>query len=206
MSQRTTRRSSSSTDPVLSPRSDLPPGLLGHDRSRRTNTVPELSWAQFDHVVQTLARDILSTFVPDLVVGIAHGGLFVGGALAQALRAPFYPVRISRRSRDSTVVRRGPKLSGAMPSAMKGARVLLVDDVAASGDTLTLASALARKAGARQSRTVTLLCRDEGFMPDWTVLVMDGPLVFPWDYGPVAEDGRFELVSEFTPVSRRRRS
>ena len=39
-----------------------------------------------------------------------------------------------------------------------------------------------------------MLCRDQGATPDWTVLVMEGPLVFPWDYGPVTEDGRFDLV------------
>jgi uncharacterized protein len=92
-----------------------------------------------------------------------------------------------------------------MPPEVKGARVLLVDDVVASGDTLTLAVKLARKAGASEVRTVTILCRDQGFTPDWTALVMEGPLVFPWDYGPVAEDGRFELGPEPAAVPRRRR-
>ena len=93
-----------------------------------------------------------------------------------------------------------------MPAELKGARVLLVDDVAASGDTLKLARSLARKAGARKVRTATLLCRDEGFTPDWTVLLMDGPLVFPWDYGPVSEDGRFHPAPSAVPVRRRNRA
>jgi hypoxanthine phosphoribosyltransferase len=173
--------------------SELPRGLLGRDRSGRLNEVRELSWAQFDGVVQALALEISATYDPDLVVGIAHGGLFVGGALASALGAPFHPVRISRRSRDATASRR-PRMTGTMPREVKGARILLVDDVAASGDTLLLARALARKAGARQVRTATLLCRDQGFAPDWTVLMMETPLLFPWDYGPVSEDVRFDLV------------
>jgi hypothetical protein len=76
---------------------------------------------------------------------------------------------------------------------------------AASGDTLTLAAQLAA-AGARDVRTVTVLCRDQGFTPDWTALVMEGPLIFPWDYGPVAEDGRFDLGPEPVTAPRRGRS
>jgi hypothetical protein len=190
---------------VLSPQSELPRGLLGKDRSSSTTTVHELSWVQLDALVHALTQEIARTFQPDLVVGIAHGGVFVGGALAGAMGRPFQPLRISRRSRDRAV-RRGPRMRGTMPPEVKGARVLLVDDVAASGDTLTLATKLARKAGARTVRTATVLCRDQGFTPDWSALVMKGPMVFPWDYGPVAEDGRFELGPEPVAAPRRRRS
>jgi hypoxanthine phosphoribosyltransferase len=185
--------------------SEVPRGLVGQDRSGPRSTVRELSWAQFDEVIHGLAREVRSTFIPDRVVGIAHGGLFVGAALASALDAQFHPVRISRRSRDAGP-RVGPKMRGTMPAELKGARVLLVDDVAASGDTLKLARSLARKAGAREVRTATLLCRDEGFTPDWTVLLMDGPLVFPWNYGPVSEDGRFHPAPSAVPVRRRNRA
>jgi hypoxanthine phosphoribosyltransferase len=185
--------------------SELPLGLLGRDRSGRLNEVRELSWAQFDGVVQALSREISGSYNPDVVLGIAHGGLFVGGALASALGRPFHPIRISRRSRDATAGRR-PKMTGKLPREVKGARVLLVDDVAASGDTLLLARALGRKAGALQVRTATLLCRDQGFVPDWTVLVMETPLLFPWDYGPVTEDVRFDLVPAPVTPGRPRRT
>lgn len=204
MPQRVSKRSPSPAEAALSPQSELPRGLLGRDRSSRSSTVPELSWVQLDALVNDLGREISRTYAPDLVVGIAHGGIFVGGALAGALGRPFQPLRISRRSRD-TFVRRGPRMRGTMPPEVKGARVLLVDDVVASGDTLVLATKLARKAGARAVKTVTILCRDQGFTPDWTALVMEGPVVFPWDYGPVAEDGRFEIGPEPVTAPRRRR-
>jgi hypoxanthine phosphoribosyltransferase len=205
MPPRASKRSPHRGETFLSPQSELPRGLLGQDRSRRRSTVPELSWVQLDALVHDLGREISQTFEPDLVVGIAHGGVFVGGALAAALDRPFQALRISRRSRD-IIVRRGPRMRGTMPREVKGARVLLVDDVVASGDTLTLAAKLARKAGARDVRTVTVLCRDQGFTPDWTALVMEGPLVFPWDYGPVVEDERFDLGPEPVTAPRRGRS
>ena len=204
MPSRPSRRRPTSPEVHLSPQSELPRGFLGQDRSGPRNIVQEMSWAQFDATVHALAREISSTYALDLVVGIAPGGLFVGSTLATALGRPFHPVRILRRSRDP-VTGRMPKIM-AMPRVVKGARILLVDDVISSGETMRRATALARKAGARRIRTATLLCRNPKVAPDWTVLVMEGPLVFPWDYGPVTEDGRFDLAPEREPAPRRARS
>ncbi len=187
------------SEDLLAPQSEVPRGGLGTDRSRHVESVTELSWASFDTALQALARSIVRTFVPEAVLGVAHGGVFVGGALASALGADFYPVRISRRSRMRTDTGR-PRLSGTMPKELKGRRVLVVDDVSASGETLELAKALARKAGARVLRTATLVCRTDGYAPDFTALKADTLLVFPWDYAPVTEDGRFNA----RPVPRGR--
>ncbi len=92
-----------------------------------------MTWAQFDEAVNGMAREIAAAYPFDLVVGIAPGGLYVGSALATALGKPFHPVRILGRSRDP-LTGRMPKVM-AMPRQVKGARILLVDDVVASGLT-----------------------------------------------------------------------
>ncbi len=129
------------SDMVLAPQVEAPRQLTGRDQSRSNRSVQELSWAEFDRAVQQLARTISQSFKPQAVVGVAHGGVFVGGALSSALGCDFYPVRISRRSRDKGAAK--PKMSGEMPRELKGKRVLIVDDVVSSGDTLELATALA---------------------------------------------------------------
>ena len=204
MPPRSNRRRTDSSVHPLSPQSEVARGLLGQDRSGARSLVREMSWAQFDGAVQAMAREISAAYTCDLVVGIAPGGLYVGSALATSLGKPFHPVRILGRTRDP-LTGRMPKLM-AMPREVKGTRILLVDDVIASGMTMRRAIEVARKAGARQIRTATLLSRDQGASPDWTVLVMEGPLVFPWDYGPVTEDGRFDLAPEPVPASPRARS
>jgi hypoxanthine phosphoribosyltransferase len=176
-------------DDVL-PENQLSP-LLARDRSHRTKSVLELSWAEFDRLVQKLARSVRETFKPDAVVGVAHGGLFVGGAIAAALGCEFYPVRISRRSRDK--LWRAPRLFGEMPPELQGKRVLVVDDVVSSGDTLQLAQALAVKTGAQEVLTAALVTRAGGFQPGWTALSSAELVVFPWDYEPVSEDHRFDV-------------
>lgn len=180
-------------DFVLAPQAEAPRHLIGQDRSGPKSRVRELTWAQFDGHVQTLARTVRAAFKCDAVVGVAHGGVFVGGALASALKAEFFPVRISRRSRDKSSRHGMPKLYGQMPKELKGRKVLIVDDVSSSGDTLVLATELLQELGAKQVRTVTLITRAHGFVPDFTALTTDEFYVFPWDYSELTDDARFDV-------------
>jgi uncharacterized protein len=179
-------------DFIYAPQVEVPRQLTGRDQSRQKTRVQELTWADFDRHVQALARAITAASRPEAVVGLAHGGVFVGGALSSALGCDFYPVRISRRSRDKAV-RKQPRLSGEMPAELKGKRVLVVDDVARSGDTLRLAMELALKVGVKETRTAVLVARPDGFRPDHAALSTEGLVVFPWDYEQVTEDARFDV-------------
>ena len=172
------------SDVVLAPQAEAPRMPTGRDQSRQRSSVKELSWADFDRAVQEMARTIGKSFKPQAVVGVAHGGVFVGGAISSALGCEFFPVRITRRSRDRSDPKK-PQLSGELPRELKGRRVLIVDDVAASGDTLELATALARKVGAREVMTAVMVARPDGYAPDFCALSTASFMVFPWDYEPV---------------------
>jgi hypothetical protein len=138
----------------------------------------ELGWAAFGEVARVFAAQIAKKFRPAVVVGIAKGGVFVGGALAAALGCDFYPVRIEKRRRDR----------GALPEPVQdlpdltGKRVLVVDDVASTGATLAKARALARKAGARDVRSAVLVARPRGARPDFAAFATDELILFGWDY------------------------
>jgi hypothetical protein len=118
--------------------------------------------------------------------------VFVGGVVAAALRCEFFPVRISRRSRDVRT-KTAPRMSGVMPKELKGKRVLVVDDVASSGDTLELAKKLLAKVGATKVATACLVAKGGKYRPDWTALRSAELICFPWDYEPVSADARFDL-------------
>jgi hypoxanthine phosphoribosyltransferase len=164
----------------------------GRDRSAAPGEVRELAWKDFDVLVRSLARKVLRDGRPQAVVGLAHGGVFVGAAVARALSCEFFPVRITRRSRDlkSSQI---PRMLGKMPKELKGKRVLIVDDVSSSGDTLELAQTLAKQVGARGIRTAVLIKRPTGYEPHFFALRTDELVVLPWDYQSLVEEGRFSL-------------
>jgi hypoxanthine phosphoribosyltransferase len=138
----------------------------------------ELGWAAFGEVARALAATIAEDFRPDVVVGIAKGGVFVGGALAAALQADFLPVRLEKRRRDAAPM---PEATEQLPD-LTGKRVLVVDDVASTGSTLAKARALCRKSSAREVRTAVLVKRPDGARPDWFALETDELILFGWDY------------------------
>jgi hypoxanthine phosphoribosyltransferase len=140
--------------------------------------VREIGWAAFGEIARQLATRIASRFSPDVVVGIAKGGVFVGGALAATLAVDFVPVRIERRRRDTAP---GPEVAAELPDLSRK-RVLVVDDVSHTGQTLAKAKALARKAGAREVRTTVLVSRPGGARPDWAAIETDELVLFAWDY------------------------
>jgi uncharacterized protein len=177
------------SDVVLAPQVEAPRMPTGRDQSRQRSSVQELSWMDFDRAVQEMARTIHKGFKVEAVVGVAHGGVFVGGALSSALGCEFFPMRITRRSRDRGEGGRGSTF-GEMPAELKGRRVLIVDDVAASGDTLEMATTLALKAGAREVMTACMLARPGSYTPDFCALTSQAFIVFPWDYEPVGGSDR----------------
>ncbi|WP_242337668.1 MULTISPECIES: phosphoribosyltransferase [Anaeromyxobacter] len=140
--------------------------------------VREIGWAAFGEVARSLAQRIAARYEPDVVVGVAKGGVFVGGALAAALGVDFYPVRIEKRRRDAAPL---PEPVVELPDLSRK-KVLVVDDVAASGATLAKARAVTRKAGAREVRTAVLVVRPDGARPDFSFLETDELVLFGWDY------------------------
>ena len=138
----------------------------------------ELGWAAFGEVARSFAAQIAKKYRPAVVIGIAKGGVFVGGALAGALGADFYPVRIEKRRRDTGGL---PEPIQDLPD-LTGKRVLVVDDVAQTGATLAKARALARKSGAREVKTAVLVARPRGARPDFAAFATDELMLFGWDY------------------------
>jgi hypoxanthine phosphoribosyltransferase len=180
---------------------NVPRGLPGADFSKGSKSIRELSWGEFDRQVQALARSAAKGFKPEAVVGIVNGGIFVGGAVASALAVPFFPVRVTQRSRESARSLR--QASSEMPAEIAGLRVLVVDDICASGDSLDFACTLAKARGAKAVRSLTLVSRPGRFQPDYVAFTADDFFVFPWDYQPVVDDGRFETGEHPLPPPAR---
>ena len=141
----------------------------------------EVSWEEFGELARKLAARVGESFRPQLVVGIAKGGLVVGGAVAAALDVDFYPVRIEARGRDASPSPHLPAASDHLPE-VTGKRVLVVDDVCQTGRTLERARSLLRRGGSPAVRTAALVSRPRGGRPDFSAVQTGDVAVFPWDY------------------------
>jgi hypothetical protein len=100
-----------------------------------------LSWETFGSASRELAEQVAdSGYVPDVVMAIARGGLFIAGALGYDLdvknlhvvNVKFYTGVDERLDM--------PVMLPPVPAAvdLTGARVLIADDVADTGETLAL--------------------------------------------------------------------
>ncbi len=92
--------------------------------------------------------------VPDAFVGIESRGFIFAAALAQALGAGFVPVRKPGKlparviAHDYALEYGSDRLEMHADALPAGARVVLIDDVLATGGTLRAALSLARRQGA----------------------------------------------------------
>ncbi|HEU4526150.1 MAG TPA: adenine phosphoribosyltransferase [Gemmatimonadales bacterium] len=133
---------------ALRPIKDYPkPGIVFQD------ITPVLADAGLLHdVIAAMAQPFAASGVSH-VVGIEARGFILGGAVASALRAGFVPVRKPgklpwERVKEEYLLEYGTDaLEAHRDGLAPGHRVLIVDDVLATGGTAEAAARLARKLG-----------------------------------------------------------
>jgi hypothetical protein len=107
-------------------------------------------------------------------------------------------MKISRREGDETV-RERPAIMSAAPRQADGRRVLIVDEITTSGDTLRLALAAVRDCHPAEVRTATSFARTTGYKPDYSALTTEANVIFPWDR-KVFEDGELVVNPRYEEV------
>jgi len=167
--------------------------IRGYDREHRD--VLQLSWDDVMDMCRELAASIKAEFDPDLVVGIAKGGVIPAVIIASMLRLDFFPARFSRRRRDM-VVREKPEVLVPLTDDVRNKRVLVVDSVSATGETLRLAVGEAKKKGARKVKTAALYIHATSWRPTWYALESDALVMNPWDL-EVLSQGKFVMHPEY---------
>jgi adenine phosphoribosyltransferase len=127
---------------------DFPtPGILFRD------ITPVLADTVLFHELVTQLRDRFAAAGPEIVVGIESRGFIVGAPVALALGAAFVPVRKPgklpfRTVRVSYQLEYGTDaLEAHVDAIQSGQRVLVIDDVLATGGTAAGAVSLVRELG-----------------------------------------------------------
>lgn len=160
----------------------MPPPL----NAKRATGMPDadfldLSWEFFGELCRVLALKVgTSGYAPEIVIGIAKAGVIPGAVVASILRCDFYSLKISREAGGERV-RERPKILSAAPREAEGKRVLIVDEICTSGETLRIAQNALRQVAPSEIRTATSLVKVGGYRPDHYALETSATVVFPWD-------------------------
>lgn len=147
-----------------------------------------MSWYEVEKAVTALATTLEREFVPDLIVGIARGGLIpavrlshlLGDKLLRMIHIKFYKGVNLRQEKPELLAD-----VGELPP-----KVLIVDDVADTGATLEFVLERVKEKGAKDIRIATIAYKPRSrIKPDYYVFETDKWIVFPWEEMPVTKAG-----------------
>lgn len=162
-----------------------------------------LTWEEIERQCEALCRKIEQRrFKPEVIVGIARGGWMPARILSDMLdidalftmRIKFY-TSVDQRAKKPVIVY-------PVPVDLKGKSVLLVDDIADTGESLELAKRHLMDRGAEAILIVTLVKKPRSkIAPDFFVVETPAWVVFPWEVFEtirciIKERGEGEALSE----------
>jgi hypoxanthine phosphoribosyltransferase len=142
--------------------------------------VRRLTWDDFANLARRLA-ELIEPYQPQVILGVARAGLFPATAVACSLRREYFPIRLTRRVND-VVAYDIPVWKIPVPAEVEGKIVVVVDEIADTGQTLAMVAERTRALGAVQVVTGSLVSHSwSDPFPQVTTLVSDEFIVFPWD-------------------------
>jgi hypoxanthine phosphoribosyltransferase len=155
----------------------------------------QLSWDDVMEICRDLAMTVSKEFDPDIVVGVARGGLIPATIIASILRKDLYPVALSRRVRG-VIVREKPDILVPVSDEVDGRRVLIVDERSETGETLRLAVRETQKKGAKKVKTAAIFARPGSWKPNYFGFESEAVVIQPWDYELIVS-GRFVVNPDY---------
>lgn len=157
--------------------------------------VLDLGWERFGQLCKQLVENVTRDYQPEVVVGIAKGGVLPGVVISSALFINFFPIKLSSRE-DEKIVRETPEFFVPPTSHLKNKKVLLVDDICVTMRTLDIARNAIEDVGAAEVRCATFAVHKFSQKPEWYALNTDDLILNPWDK-EIFADGRWKLNPEY---------
>jgi len=154
-----------------------------------------LDWPTVTALATGLAADVAHDGPPQVLVGVLRGGMVPTVMLAHALGLrTVRAVEVTHTIADGVDAAKTETPVVVRPDTLgdlAGMDVLIVDDIAGTGDTMAATAALARQAGARRVRTLACVVNETnwrkartqqpGELLTYVGTVVQGWVVFPWE-------------------------
>ncbi len=140
-----------------------------------------LDWYTIDEAVWTLADTILKEYDPDVLIGVSRGGLppavrfsHIGELPLRVMGLKFY--------KDVGETNEKPTVTIPLTADITGKRVLVIDDVADTGETLVEVKKHLEEKNPEEVRVAVIAKKPSSiFDPDYYIMCTDKWIVFPWE-------------------------
>ncbi len=166
-----------------------------------------LDWEELYWDVFELAKKIKrSGFKPDVLVAIARGGWVIGRILSDLLEVPDVAGLTIKFYTGVDETKTKPEIVQPLVQDVNMKKVLLVDDIVDTGETLKLALEHVKERGAREVKSAAPYIKKwSPITPDYYVRVMDGWVVFPYEYTETikALEEKIESIDELKKMGLR---
>lgn len=158
-----------------------------------------LSWEALGQCMDRIKAKVESEgFVPTTIVGISRGGLVLAAYLANryGLRDLQVMSIVRNTSEEKYSPRSAPVLKWMTPGeSLEGKRVLVADDIAGDGGTLTFALDILRSRSPAEIRTAVVVKNENSrVQPDYHAIEVGDWIVFPWE-PPADESATTEPIT-----------
>jgi len=160
-----------------------------------------LTWMDVQRLSEDLADQIAeSGFTPDIIVAVSRGGFDPARILSDELNIRslaslqvIYYAGVNERSDE-------PQVKYPLNADIAGLNVLVVDDVADSGSSLSVVKEYVEGLCPREVRIATLHYKPwSNFKPDYYAESADKWIIYPWEPRESIEDIREKLLAEGVP-------
>jgi hypoxanthine phosphoribosyltransferase len=142
-----------------------------------------LSWQDvYNLTLQLSERIVASGFKPDIIVGIARGGWIPARILSDVLyMESLQNIRIEYYT-DVGVRGKEPKITQPLSGSLEGRSVLIVDEIADTGDSLYHAINHVKSLGVEEQRSAVLHLKPTSRVcPDYFMVHTSKWVVYPWE-------------------------
>jgi uncharacterized protein len=141
------------------------------------------TWNQIYDMLFSQAQKIQNQpYKPDILVAIARGGLVPARILIDLLEIPALDFIQIEFYSGINQTKLEPTLRQTLTTDIVGKRVLLVDDIADTGESLKLAKTHLQQKGASQIKTATMYFKPMSItIPDFYEKQTTNWVVFPWE-------------------------
>lgn len=141
------------------------------------------TWSQIYDMLLCQAQKIENhPYKPDIIIGIAKGGLIPARILTDLLENPELSFIQIEFYIDVNQTLQEPALKQPLTAKVIGKKVLLVDDIADSGKSLKLAKTHLQQQSALEIKTAVLYKKPQSITtPDFCEKTTNSWVVFPWE-------------------------